>query len=381
MRNINKKNIKHLILLFALVSVFMGSLIGNNQIGRFNTYFHPKIAQTEIDIVTPENKTYTKPMNGYYPASFGFEDTNNGDLPITNTLANWSDYSPYSDCSAEVVSEYLGHKKVLHIDDDNNAGKTYVRINTTNDITCGTIEYWVLYESAVAAFVLRTYDYDLSEFRFNFGIYSGKWIYYFGGGWNSIPAYDGTYDPVSDTWYHISLNFRCEGAPAYKGLEENTFDVEINSIPSGGLKFRTNGTDMEYIYFESQSAATTDNWVDAFSLSWDPNYNIGDNLNEGLLLSFDTNFSPDWQGYSLDGAVNKKILGNTTIPFPSDGIHNIQVYGNDTMGTIYESNLMYFTIDTISTSTPPNIPGYNLLIIMGIASLIGIMLIKKNFKK
>ncbi|MFW9867688.1 MAG: hypothetical protein ACFFEN_16455, partial [Candidatus Thorarchaeota archaeon] len=93
------------------------------------------------------------------------------------------------------------------------------------------------------------------------------------------------------------------------------------------------------------------------------------------------NFSPDWQSYSLDGAVNKKILGNTTIPFPSDGIHNIQVYGNDTMGTIYESNLMYFTIDTISTSTSPNIPGYNLLIIMGIASLIGIMLIKKNFKK
>ena len=59
----------------------------------------------------------------------------------------------------------------------------------------------------------------------------------------------------------------------------------------------------------------------------------------------------DWQGYSLDGQANKTILGNATIPMPVDGGHNIQVFGNDTMGTMYESNLRYFTVNT----APPDI--------------------------
>jgi hypothetical protein len=86
---------------------------------------------------------------------------------------------------------------------------------------------------------------------------------------------------------------------------------------------------------------------DAFGFSWDPNYNIGDNLQEGLLLSFETEFTPDWVGYSLDAQTNKTILGNTTIPFPNDGLHTIQVHSNDSLGMIYNSDLRYFLIDTI----------------------------------
>ena len=36
----------------------------------------------------------------------------------------------------------------------------------------------------------------------------------------------------------------------------------------------------------SYAPTTYYSYFDALSLSWDPNYNIGDNLNEGLLLSF-----------------------------------------------------------------------------------------------
>ncbi|GAG89338.1 unnamed protein product, partial [marine sediment metagenome] len=90
---------------------------------------------------------------------------------------------------------------------------------------------------------------------------------------------------------------------------------------------------------------------------WDPNYNIGDNLNEGLLLSYENTTSLDWKGYSLDGQANKTIMGNATIPMPIDGVHNIQVFGNGTLGTMYDSNVRYFSVNGtpyISISTPEN---------------------------
>ncbi len=31
--------------------------------------------------------------------------------------------------------------------------------------------------------------------------------------------------------------------------------------------------------------------------SWDPNYNVGDNLNEGLMLFFENDTNLDWRGY------------------------------------------------------------------------------------
>ena len=107
----------------------------------------------------------------------------------------------------------------------------------------------------------------------------------------------------------------------------------------------------------SSTPKTDYNWyLDAIGYSWDSNYNAGDNLNEGLLLSFESTPTLDWIGHSLDGAVNKTILGNATIPIPSDGIHNIQVFGNDTMGTMYESDVRYFTIDTNSPTIIVNSP-------------------------
>jgi hypothetical protein len=92
-------------------------------------------------------------------------------------------------------------------------------------------------------------------------------------------------------------------------------------------------------------------YIDAVACSWDLDYTIGGNSNEGILLSYDNTTNFDWQGYSLDSGTNKTILGNTTIPMPTDGTHQLQVFGNDTMGTMYESAVRYFLVDT----TPPEI--------------------------
>ncbi|MFX0030317.1 MAG: hypothetical protein ACFE8B_13985, partial [Candidatus Hermodarchaeota archaeon] len=68
------------------------------------------------------------------------------------------------------------------------------------------------------------------------------------------------------------------------------------------------------------------------------------NLNEGLLLGFNTKVTLDWVGYSFDGDPTKNILGNTTFKMPSDGVHTFQVFGNDTLGNQYQSELRYFTV-------------------------------------
>ncbi|GAG19226.1 unnamed protein product, partial [marine sediment metagenome] len=102
-------------------------------------------------------------------------------------------------------------------------------------------------------------------------------------------------------------------------------------------------------------------YFDAVGYSWDPDYTIGDNLNEGLLISYDNTTTLDWQGFSLDGGVNKTILGNTTIQMPADGGHSIQVFGNNSLGTMFESNLRYFTTNALSPDITVNSPISNLL--------------------
>jgi uncharacterized protein YneR len=68
-------------------------------------------------------------------------------------------------------------------------------------------------------------------------------------------------------------------------------------------------------------------------------------------LNFIVNEKLFWVGYSLNGAANQTISGNTPLTGLSDGSHNIIVYANDTTGNMGKSNFVYFSVDT----TPPTI--------------------------
>jgi len=68
-------------------------------------------------------------------------------------------------------------------------------------------------------------------------------------------------------------------------------------------------------------------------------------------LNFTVNEVTDWIGYSLDGAENTSIFGNTTLTGLSEGPHSVIVYANDTAGNTGESHVVYFSVDT----TPPTI--------------------------
>jgi peptide/nickel transport system substrate-binding protein len=74
-----------------------------------------------------------------------------------------------------------------------------------------------------------------------------------------------------------------------------------------------------------------------------------DTRNVSLIFTVDE--PTDWIGYSLDGAANVTITGNTTITSLSYGSHKVVVYANDTQGNMGTSNTVYFVI--VSTPAPP----------------------------
>jgi len=321
-----------------------------------------------INIITPDNKTYTQPDEGYYPAIYGFENDMNGDNPDGWTIGeNPPDYE------LEVVAEKEGHKKVVHIYDNWAAwnGMTYYPADP--EPTIGTIEFWVLADDCTTEYF---------DFQFRNTDYTGrgaviqlkndKWECRDGASLIDIPNAP---TPQDNTWIHVSTDFRCIGAPVYKGLNAGTYEVYINGVGSGEMDF-AGGTPTNSVgrFSLSTSNLAVDDewWIDAVGFSWDPDYDIGDNLNEGLLLSYDNSITLDWQAYSLDGQANKTIMGNTTIPLPSEGTHQIQVFGNETMDNMYKSEVRHFSVDTfppqISISYPSavqefsNPPAYVLLI-------------------
>ena len=163
-------------------------------------------------------------------------------------------------------------------------------------------------------------------------------------------AYTGTSSDTlttfeANTWYHHRLLFDCGGAGngRFTWIISHENGTEIDRVED--IEFTNNIASVNMIHIETPTThvgGCRANF-DAFGFSWEE-YQLGDNLNEGLLLSF-TPDDLDWMAYSLDGQDNVTILGNTTIPFPEDGQHTIQVFGNESLGTQYQSDIRYFTIN------------------------------------
>ncbi|MCK4734809.1 MAG: fibronectin type III domain-containing protein, partial [Methanophagales archaeon] len=58
-------------------------------------------------------------------------------------------------------------------------------------------------------------------------------------------------------------------------------------------------------------------------------------------LNYSVSEPTAWEGYSLDGAENVALYGNTTLTNLTDGLHNITVYANDTSGNMGQSTVWF----------------------------------------
>ena len=296
-----------------------------------------------LEIITPESKLYIAPMSGYYPATFGFENDENGAFP-----RHWEDWSGAHPIDTWIVDEFLGHKKVLR-GYDGGTGAVHARNYFNN--TEGTIELWMAHTSLSASQpmsiqIFATFG-DPTLFTVQF---QGGEIQVFTNGTVTVV---GTYSV--NTWHHVRMDFRSNSSSvAYAGLIQNQYTVFINGVDLGTFASNAIGDPYYARLYSLYAGAGYEVYFDAIGYSWDPDYDIDDNLNEGLLLSFNTPTELDWAGYSLDGGTNATILGNASIPMPAIGSHTIQVFGNDSTGAYFRSEFRSFDI---GSPDPPSISG------------------------
>ena len=361
----SSKKISNIRILIIILSLLLGQTIflslrfnGTDMIDNSSDIILPKESSSHINIITPENRTYTEPMSGYYPAIYGFEDEPQGtygtDLSISDEwTGNMASYlrmytldGPYDD-----------HNKVFTIFDSQAGGLTTGVHNFDNPQSSGTIEFWLRMEGAADVgstdrfhqIHFRKSDNTIA-FRAQLKMLEGGWVsgdradvaYYNGASWVEFA------DGEDLAWYRHKIDFNCTESK-YSWYIYHTNGSLLASITN--IDFENPMPTLDEIYFTSiTSHYRGATYWDAFGFDWEDNYNIGDNLNEGLLLGFNSNVTLDAIGYSLDGNPTKNILGNTTFVIPSNGAHTIQVFGDDSIGNPFQSELRYFTVSLATTN-------------------------------
>ncbi|MFX1599610.1 MAG: hypothetical protein ACFFB6_03345 [Promethearchaeota archaeon] len=301
-----------------------------------------KLSNSPITIITPENKTYTEPMSGYYPASYGFENDNVGDNP-----KGWSTTEPSGCGFVEVDASLNGHNKIVEVRKNGGTTRVLIEKSFEENLTEGTVEYWLYKDTASGTDGTIMYllgDVDSAYYLIENGnLYRGPYP-------SRVLIANGVFS--ANTWYHFRIDFNIsQGYQIYLDgiLYGAGYSLPFDGSPSyiRGFRLRSHWSGCHSNYGA---------WLDAFNYDWDDDYNVGDNKHEGLLLSYTSTTNLDWIGYSLDGQFNKTIIGNTTITMPNEGLHNIQVFGNNSLGEIFESDMRYFTIKypPITIITPEN---------------------------
>jgi hypothetical protein len=305
-----------LILTGNLISPLIQICIVSNY-NKFNDENFPKRSDSGIHLYSPKNMTYKNGMRGYYPATYGFINDQDGTTPV-----GWQDLSAGNNYF-RVISDKFGHKKVLRGNDIGNGVNTQARNYFDNKQ--GTIEFWWAINS-----VEPTNGYQISihnstgTMLFGLLVQGGQISVYTTTGWTEIVGLT----MEANTWDHARLDFRSATGNIYESLTYNEFRLYYNGIVKGTYFFNIAG-DPDYAMLYSGFANVGVAYFDAFGYSWDPNYNVGDNLEEGLLLSYSSDSIMEWVGYSLDKQNNITITGNKTIPMPSEGVHSIQIFSND----------------------------------------------------
>lgn len=299
----------------------------------------------EITIISPENKTYYEPMSGYYPGTYGFENEDSEGNPTGWTVEEAGFEN------VEILEELDGHKKILELFDTSEGTTNYARAyDDISTQTSGTVEWWFRRDGYQEYIHMRLWE-NFTTIPITISSASGNFQYNDGAWHNFATCKD-------NTWYHLRVDFEC-GTGSYQGLSADTFYAYIDEIRYGPYSFRDPADDLDTFEFLTRGWGTSsDYWghFDAVGYSWAPNYEIGDNLNEGLLISYTISANLDWIGYSLDGDLNVTISGNTVIPLPENGIHSIGLNGITSTSISINSDIRYFNLDIQDSSLPPILP-------------------------
>lgn len=329
-----KRKNKFLILAVSIlfISVFLSGgipIFSNNFI--FSNVNNPSLSAPPI-ITSPEDTTYVHGMEGYYPATYGFENDEYGANPL-----QW--HITENAGSIQVINEIGGHNKVVELYKNYVTNHLMIE-NDVNDVAVGKIEFWWRVSSRIKRTHFEMHENSIRQIHIR--LYStGKLQVRDGNTYIDLFSYS------ENVWYHFSVEFDCSSDWHVSVRdEEGNYKGGDNGI---GYSFQGSPTVLDKVRFANGKYMY--NWrsyVDAVSYTWDPNYNSGDNYCEGLLLDFnDHDYST--MSYQLDTNPLVDILGDCVIPFPNSGNHGITVWGNGE-----QSSPRYFSIENQISITTPN---------------------------
>lgn len=334
MKRLKSKNLILIsVILSLLFTTFCYEFYGTPNIYKFSESVIPKSNASEITLITPENKSYGV-KTGYFLSSYDFED-----------ISDFTD-------SFGVIEEVESHKNILKIKYGNE-----MLIENQFTRTNGSIEFYFRTEDATDQTIF-SFEGDDALPHMYFYVVNDNWYYLERDVVDpQIINLTDNYKPLDNVWHHVRVDFDCSGG-GYLGLSPESWKVTVDGYSSSELKIlRSSGSPppclLKKIHlFSEVEQPDGGSYFDAFGYSWDNFYNIGENLNEGLPILFETSTPLDWIAYSIDSQPNITIPGNTSIFIPNNGSHTIKVVGNFLAGPIYESTLRYFVVSPIEILTP-----------------------------
>ncbi|MEE9572744.1 MAG: hypothetical protein V3W20_06850, partial [Candidatus Neomarinimicrobiota bacterium] len=306
-----------------------------------------------IEIKSPLSEFYPEPDFGYiYNASYGFDYDINGSQP-----------SGLDSSENVYVTNYVdNHIKVVEIDYQDEY------ITTANEFprAYGTIEFWIRFGDIDQNIYLIEFRDSLTDDYLIFISASNN-------EWHYSPDYQtqlqipNVANPQSNMWYHVRIDFRCNGAPTYLGLSEEYFMITIDGISSGALDFYYTGLNESGSFKIRTSQYNSEEeklWVDAIGFSWDPNYTIGDNLGGikryAIPMIYESEVYFKNLNYSIDSNNTTPITVRDLALFSVNGTQTYELCGTDIFGDIYESNIVNLAIERVDFLTPS---GTNVLVI------------------
>lgn len=291
----------------------------------------------------------------YYP---------NGEVPYDknldlSVLGPWifssNDFDQVAEgCLAQIVPEIDGHYKVLELQDNNNNDIIQASLVDLEKPTYGSIEFWIR-TSDISQGLVMAFGYQ--------GFRTGIWLGNDGTWWYQKDSLKYEITDVSqmesNVWKHIRIDFDCRKEANYLGLSHNQFNFWVDGKISqlGPFSFDDSASNFQWNIWSSEEQGNNYSiYLDAVGVSWDPAYEIGDNLNpreaiySGSELIFyaeghDTLSDNNNLRYFWNFGDNQTTFGETILhTYRKPGEYKIQLITMDNTG-YYSIDEIYICID------------------------------------
>ncbi|MEJ2251234.1 MAG: hypothetical protein P8Y97_16470 [Candidatus Lokiarchaeota archaeon] len=82
----------------------------------------------------------------------------------------------------------------------------------------------------------------------------------------------------NDTWYHLRIDFKFNKNYTSKKYDSNSLSLSLNNVIFGPFNFTSQNLGLNKLGFESKYNNKDRFYLDAIGYSWDPFYDVGDNL-------------------------------------------------------------------------------------------------------